>query len=221
MKDNLYKVVAAGIANSGKSSVLSAIAGQRGLFPDGDVPRMTKTIKRQELNGLLLVDTPGLDADDTDTQKQMYELMTADTLLWCHNLRKGELGHVEVSALKQYAKDGGAIWRTCFVLTHGDDMASWESICTVSATIAKQLHEIFNLHFIGLGEHIGKTTERRPRPFDLVKVWRFWKGIESVTSKQDFLIRTSGIPALKQFLYELATKKRGPITSAPGRTPLR
>ncbi len=206
MTIKLYKVVAAGIANSGKSSVLNALTGKRDIFPVGDVPRITRGIKRYTSGNLLLVDTPGLDADNADTRKQMIEILSADTVLWCHNLRKGELGAVEVDALKQYAKDTQAIWRTCFVLTNGDNLANYKVICETTSAIATQLQQIFNLRFIAVGEKVNGGTEKRPRPFNVVCIERYWRGKMANSGTTNKWQHLSGVPKLRKFLDNLAGK---------------
>ncbi len=60
----MHVIVALGIANAGKSTVLSALGDEMDLFEAGDVPGVTTAIKEVRAGSMLLVDTPGLDVDD-------------------------------------------------------------------------------------------------------------------------------------------------------------
>jgi hypothetical protein len=71
----------------------------------------------------------------------------------------------------------GTIWKTCFVLTHEDDVASESVVHIVSAQIAWQLAEVFGLRFHGTGESPPEpgAGERRPRPFNVVGIEAYWR----------------------------------------------
>jgi hypothetical protein len=114
----VWTVLALGIVNAGKSSVLSALADKPDLFPSGDLPRITRVVERQRAGPLLLVDTPGLDADNTEADQAMRQITDANTILWCHSLRMGELHAAELAALRRCRVGKGTIRKTCFVLTH-------------------------------------------------------------------------------------------------------
>jgi hypothetical protein len=207
----MWKVVALGIVNAGKSSVLSALANQRGLFSDGDLPRVTREIHRQVVGPLLLVDTPGLDGDDTESELAMREASTGDTVLWCHSLRMGELHEAELAALHRYRACSRTIWKTCFVLTHEDNVAGEQIVHEVSARIAAQLGEVFHLRFHGTGEPPPEMQpgERRPRPFNAVGVGAYWRAFDFREKQRQYLIRRSGIPRLRTFLEGLAHSHAG------------
>lgn len=204
----MWSVVALGIVNAGKSCVLSALADQRGLFPDGDLPRVTREVQRHPVGPLLLVDTPGLDASAADSKLAMYEATAADTVLWCHSLRMGELHAAELEALRNYRAHSGTIWKTCFVLTHGDNVAREEIVDAVSARVAQQLGEVFGLRFQGTGEPLPelKAGERRPRPFNVVAIGAYWRARDLKGKQQQYLLRRSGIPRLRSFLEQLGQK---------------
>src|SRR4051794_23345941 len=127
----MRRIVALGIVNAGKSSLLSALADEKQLFPSGDVPRVTRVVQKEARSGLLLVDTPGLDATDEDAELAFETAASAHAVLWCHSLRMGELRRTELDALDRYQSKNG-LWRACFVLTHGDNVASLEIVRVVS-----------------------------------------------------------------------------------------
>jgi hypothetical protein len=207
----MWTVVALGTVNAGKSFVLSALANQRGLFPDGDLPRVTRAVQRHPAGPLILVDTPGLDADDAESDVAMREAAVADIVLWCHSLRMGELHASELAALHNYRARTGTIWKTRFVLTHRDDVAGEGVVRRVSARIAQQLEEVFDLCFQGSGERRPepKAGTRGPRPFNVVGIGNFWRANDFKGKQQQYLLRLSGVPRLRSLLENLAEKCAG------------
>jgi len=94
------------------------------------------------------------------------------------------------------------------VLTHGDDIATFDVIRQTSGAIARQLHNIFGLRFVAVGEHAeSEGSERRPRPFNVVGISRYWKGAEGNSEKKEYWLERSGIPQLRLFLDGLAEKR--------------
>lgn len=204
-----YTVTALGIANSGKSSLLSALADTPELFPSGDVPGVTTSAARHVVGPLVLEDTPGLDAGDAGEARTLRAAQLADTLLWCHSLRMGDLRPTEIAALRACSRNSSILWRTCFVLTHRDDVASRTHVQDVSRRIARQLEDIFGLPFQGDGEPSRPTPSgRNPRPFDYIGSATYWKGAGAPPGqRRDSLLRRSGVPALRNFLHHLAHRK--------------
>jgi 50S ribosome-binding GTPase len=206
----MWTVVALGIVNAGKSLLLSALANQRGLFPDGDLPRVTRTVKRHAVGPLLLVDTPGLDADDAEADLAMREAVAADIVLWCHSLRVGELHATELAILRRYHEHSGTIWKTCMVRTHEDNVAGEDDVQAISARITHQLKEVFGVRFHATGEMPPepKSGKRRQRPFH-VGVGTYWRAHDFKGKQRQHLLRRSGVPRLRSFLEQLANKCTG------------
>lgn len=200
----MRRVVALGIVNAGKSSLLSALADEENLFPSGGVPRVTRETQQEARGGLVLVDTPGLDAPDEDVELAFKSATSAHTVLWCHSLRMGELRPTELGALRRYKATNG-LWRTCFVLTHGDNVASFEIVRVVSRRIAEQLGEVFGLRFVGVGEKIPPPPpgQRNPRPFNVVGTSDYWRSKTGSGPDSERRLNRSGIPRLRDFLLSL------------------
>ncbi|MBN1461087.1 MAG: 50S ribosome-binding GTPase [Armatimonadetes bacterium] len=200
----MRRVVALGIVNAGKSSLLSALADEEGLFPSGDVPRVTREIQQETRGDLLLVDTPGLDAPAEDVELAFQSATSAHTVLWCHSLRMGELRPTELSALQRYKTTNG-LWRTCFVLTHGDNVASFEIVRVVSKRIAEQLGGVFGMRFVGVGEKIPPSPpgQRNPRPFNVVGTIDYWRSKTGSGPDSERRLNRSGVPRLRDFLLSL------------------
>jgi len=202
----VLKVVALGIVNAGKSSLLSALLDRPDAFPSGDVPRVTRSIQVEHAAGLTLVDTPGLDAEEKDVALAFEAASSANQVLWCHSLRMGELRPTELDALRRYRDSSqNRLWRTCFVLTHGDNVASFDVVRTVSRRIAEQLGEIFNMAFIGVGEPVldARPGQRKPRPFNVVGVRTYWRARAVNGGHNQSLAARSGVPRLRDFLRSL------------------
>lgn len=101
------KVTCAGIYNSGKSSVLNALTnGQH--FKVGDIPT-TSTIDEFEYDGLVYVDTPGLNANDLDTETAQRAFKDATVILFVSNMISGGLTSAEADYLKQLSEILGGV----------------------------------------------------------------------------------------------------------------
>jgi hypothetical protein len=202
----MFAVTALGVVNTGKSAVLSALADRPGLFPEGEEPGLTRHRQQEVASVLTLVDTPGLDGDPARADEALREALRADVVLWCHSLRMGELRPTELSSLQRYARHSRTIWKTCFVLTHADNVASREVVRTVSGVIADQLGAVFGLRFVAVDQFLptAPPSERRPRPFNALGVRDYWLSARLTGERQKRLAAQSGIPRLRRFLEEQA-----------------
>lgn len=106
-KGGAVKVTCAGIYNSGKSSVLNALTGGQ-HFKVGDVPT-TSTIDEFECDGLVYVDTPGLNANDLDTETAQRAFKDAAVILFISNMISGGLTAAEADYLKQLSEILGGV----------------------------------------------------------------------------------------------------------------
>jgi hypothetical protein len=129
------RIVAVGIANSGKSLCLSALSDTPDLFESGDVPGLTVEPAIARFGMLQLVDSPGYDARE-DEARRADEVISRDSLLlWCHSLRYGELLRSELDLLQRFKSRK----RLIFVLTHIDALADVEMGAVVAAKIGQQI----------------------------------------------------------------------------------
>lgn len=101
------KVTCAGIYNSGKSSVLNALTGGQ-HFKVGDVPT-TSTIDEFVCDGLVYVDTPGLNANDLDTETAQRAFKDATVILFISNMISGGLTAAEADYLKKLSEILGGV----------------------------------------------------------------------------------------------------------------
>ena len=206
-----FPVVALGIANVGKSTTLSAIAGDRSVFAARDVPRATRSLAVHRAGPLLLVDTPGLDADAQDTRLALGACAGAGIVLFCHSLRMGELRPREIEALRAYAGSSELFRRTCFVLTHADDLADDTIARTVSEVIADQLRSVFRVPFVAPGAPYAVLPDGAPPPRRLKMVAndRYWRAQALNGPAGRALAEMSGVPALRRLLLQIAERRAG------------
>jgi hypothetical protein len=205
----MFVVAALGVVNTGKSAVLSALADRPGLFPEGDEPGLTRQGQQEKASPLLLVDTPGLDADPFRADEALREALRADVVLWCHSLRMGELRPTELDVLRRYARDSHTVWKTCFVLTHADNVAGWTVVRAVSRVVAEQLGTVFGLRFLAVDQPRPEPApgERRPRPFNVLGIQDYWLSARLTGDRQQRLEVQSGVPRLRWFLQQQATRR--------------
>lgn len=211
-----YRVVALGIGNSGKSSLLSALGRRRELFATGDAPGTTRKVSEKSAGDLVLVDTPGLDVSPRHTEAASVAHRTADTVLWCHSLSAGELRPTEVEALARYPRS--LLARTCLVLTRADELGPrWQGILEELTTrIAWQLERELSLRFVKPERTPGRAPGGR-RPFDIVGTGLFWLGEEAGGPRRERLHGLSGIPRMRRFLDKLAARKAQRTAESAGR----
>lgn len=95
-------IAVCGLMNAGKSSLLNAMTGHmKEEFFATKSTRSTIEVKELTLNGITYVDTPGIDACDTDDAQAWRGVANADWIVFAHNLRTGTLETCEVDFLKE------------------------------------------------------------------------------------------------------------------------
>lgn len=102
------KIANAGLLNAGKSTLFNALCGEEELFATADA-RKTTAAQTKVITDYELVDTPGLDAEDGDTEKAFAVYRNSQIILFTHSVRIGELDALEVGFLEElrqlYADD--------------------------------------------------------------------------------------------------------------------
>lgn len=94
-----------GMVSSGKSSLFNALLGavEEERFKTGAIPT-TKTGDQAQLTPTVrLVDTPGIDVDETDDETAYQNLMACDLIVMVHNVKTGPLTKRESDWLKKIA----------------------------------------------------------------------------------------------------------------------
>ncbi|MDW1821579.1 GTPase [Vibrio sp. Vb1018] len=123
---NTPRIAVFGKYNHGKSTLLNAIIGHE-VFKAAD---KRETVKNSEFehNGVIWIDTPGLDADvhqndDKAAMKGAFDV--ADYIFLVHQVTAGELDKKELQIFNQLAKqDKNYRQKMCIVLTQVDQKSA-------------------------------------------------------------------------------------------------
>ncbi|WP_323012659.1 GTPase [Castellaniella sp.] len=185
-RDDKPRVAAWGLVKAGKSSLLNMLSGHvtDEYFATGAI-RTTRTNLELETEQYVLIDTPGLDAGDEDTQEAYRGLDSADVILFVH-APQGELDREEIGFLDQVVAEYGTETdqRLIMILTQLDKNQG-QNIDMIKDRILDQVEECAGI---------------TPKCF-LLSNTRYQKG---ATEHKNTLVEKSGIPALAQHLKGLA-----------------
>lgn len=98
--DKFY-LVNAGRMNHGKSSLLNSLTGQvEDVFEVQDKRTTVKNKTYQYNKNIYFIDTPGLNANDSDDQEAIKAYKQANIILFVHNLSVGDIRKEEVRDIK-------------------------------------------------------------------------------------------------------------------------
>lgn len=140
-------VVNAGLLKAGKSTLFNAFAGKT-VFAS-DVVRATVKNDRQELEAYFLMDTPGLDAVEEDTQEALAGYADADVIIFVHNMQEGELNQTEIDSIRQicglFDSSDAFFKHTILALTHKDQVE--DRFADICSCIQAQCEKILNSSF--------------------------------------------------------------------------
>ena len=183
--DNRYvKIAVAGRMNHGKSSLLNSLIGDN-IFKVQDI-RETTTNSRYELfEDILLVDTPGLDANINDDTIANVAYESSNIILFVHNYNVGDFHKGELEALKRIAgfHNSEAFGdRFILVLTGKDAVTDQNDRELIKLKLLKDIKQFCGLQNFPIFE-VSNTT--------------FMKG---KSENKEKLIIYSGIPTLLEYI---------------------
>ena len=93
-------IINAGIMNHGKSSLFNSLI-EKEVFGVGDV-RVTEKIQREQwLGNAFLIDTPGLEAEESDDTVAYEAYRRANMIIFVHTIKVGELHEKELNAINK------------------------------------------------------------------------------------------------------------------------
>ena len=178
------KIAVAGRMNHGKSSLLNSLIGDN-IFKVQDI-RETTTNSRYELfEDVLLVDTPGLDANINDDTIANVAYESSNIILFIHNYNVGDFHKGELEALKRIADfhNSEAFGdRFILVLTGKDAVTDQNDRELIKLKLLKDIKQFCGLQNFPIFE-VSNTT--------------FMKG---KSENKEKLIIYSGIPTLLEYI---------------------
>jgi len=179
------RVVVCGRVKMGKSSLLNMLTGD---FSDDpyfgvDVVPKTSEEKTRERDGLIYVDTPGLDADIEDEEKAWQSFLKADCLIFVHSLKGGELVQQELDFLGRLREKRRPTAENMLVALTWAEGCDEEKLNGLQRRIGGQL--------VDLGLRPWMTT---------VSNTRYTKGMRENKPR---LAEISGLPALQSHINSL------------------
>lgn len=138
------KIAVFGKYNHGKSTLLNAICGKE-IFKAAD-KRETTIIQEHSHNGVIWVDTPGLDADthsEDDGKAMDVAFEIADFIFLVHNIKSGELDKYEMDVYRKLMRQDKNYRKKLFlVLTQIDQLAGEDDQQRVFNKIEEQIPEL-------------------------------------------------------------------------------
>lgn len=178
------KIAVAGRMNHGKSSLLNSLIGDN-IFKVQDI-RETTTNSRYELfENVLLVDTPGLDANINDDTIANVAYESSNIILFVHNYNVGDFHKGELEALKRIAdfhNSEAFSDRFILVLTGKDAVTDQNDRELIKLKLLKDIKQFCELQNFPIFE-VSNTT--------------FLKG---KLENKEKLITYSGIPTLLEYI---------------------
>lgn len=156
MGDKVY-IVNAGTTNNGKSSTFNSLLMLEGKCEPGQnvfkVQDVRTTVENQEAeyhDGVYLMDTPGLEAAESDEEIAQKAYQNASLIVFVHKIRKGELHENElkwIQKIEALLTPSYFSKHFCLVLTHREDDLNDEKkeLSSIQETIAKQLKDYCQL----------------------------------------------------------------------------
>lgn len=178
------KIAVAGRMNHGKSSLLNSLIGED-IFKVQDI-RETTTNSRYELfEDVLLVDSPGLDANINDDAIANVAYESSNIILFVHNYNVGDFHKGELEALKciaDFHNSEAFSDRFILVLTGKDAVTDQNDRELIKLKLLKDIKQFCGLQNFPIFE-VSNTT--------------FMKG---KSENKEKLITYSGIPILLEYI---------------------
>lgn len=180
---NIY-IINAGIMNHGKSSLFNSLLDKE-IFAAQDVRTTVVNQDAQWFDNVYLIDTPGLEAEETDDTAAYNAYRRANMIIFVHNVKVGELHDKELNAINKIKN-----------LFNNDEFFCKHFCLTLTFLESDSEESIFAIRNKTLGDiknHCGISDF----PVFIVSNSRYKKGL---AENKKNMIRHSGIPELRDFL---------------------
>lgn len=189
-----FRIVNAGMMNSGKSSLFNSLLGSD-VFAVQDVRCTQKNKTADWDNGASLTDTPGLGANESDTSEAYESFRQADLIVFVHVADKGGLTMEEIRFINDLKKILGEDLqkRLVIVLSKIDNSA----ISRDTDAVSQIIREISG----NLSQEAGVAGVR----VFPVSNSRYQKGTRE---NKEVLVQKSGVPELIAYIRDFRKKYR-------------
>ena len=162
-----HQVAICGLMNAGKSALLNMLTGhlEQEYFATG-ASRTTADVQSMTTENIDWLDTPGIDASDSDDHTALRGILRADSVLFAHTLRTGTLEQVELDFLDTLMRHIPALpQRLIVVLTHADSVETHqqESIDSITRILSTRFAEQLPLFVTSSPRFIKGTLTNKPR----------------------------------------------------------
>ena len=175
------KVVVCGLLKAGKSSLLNAITGHlKDEFFTTNAARATIVVASKVVDGVEYIDTPGIDATDGDDDEAWKGLVSADVVLFVHNLRNGEMDTQELEFIAELQRRRPNLVNEIMVV-----FSNAESVPQNQSKVVEKLHNT-----------LSSVVVECPSPF----VTSFTTYKKGKNEDKPVLIKHSGIDEFRQDL---------------------
>lgn len=182
-KPDIVIVANAGLLKSGKSTLFNALVDDEHAFKTSSV-RCTRKNQHYQYKTFELVDTPGLDAEDGDTEEAEKIHDAADIVLFIHTV-ESEYDQQELEYLQRLRQ----------MSTSSEDFVN--RIIPVFSKVDKQdEHDLHLLVEKSLSQY-GNIAGTESRQYFCVSNMRYFKGS---AEQRPRMIERSGIPNVKEYL---------------------
>ena len=178
------KIAVAGRMNHGKSSLLNSLIGDN-IFKVQDIRETTANSRYELFEDVLLVDTPGLDANINDDAIANVAYESSNIILFVHNYNVGDFHKGELESLKRIAdfhNSEAFSDRFILVLTGKDAVTDQNDRELIKLKLLKDIKQFCGLQNFPIFE-VSNTT--------------FMKG--KLENKEKLIIN-SGIPTLLEYI---------------------
>lgn len=192
--DSKVVIANTGLFSSGKSMMFNALLDtvENERFRVGATPTTRKGDKELFEQGIEIMDTPGINANDADDTEAFQSLLEADIIIITHNVKTGMLDKYEHDWIKRIAEKmqkEELKKRLIFVCTWVDESGTKEDRQKKVDEIKRQLAQILGTEIV----------------FMEVSSKRYYAGKQKNNEK---LCKASNIPELKTKLIEMAEEYR-------------
>ena len=189
--DKTITVVNAGLMNAGKSSLFNALANEESLFAVDDIPTTVVCQHADIGNEVVLIDTPGLDVRDADSDEAFKAYRNAELILFVHNVNTGEMhtGELDViNCLEKLFPTPKDFWERFVVICSRADLKSVEGLQEIVKKIQDDLIKHCDGHNV---------------PVFVVSAKRYMRGLKE--NKKPFIVK-SGILELRDYIVAVSAK---------------